>query len=921
MVPRNLSPRRPIVARVLLTAAVGTLLVGVPSRMSGQSAVPGWIVVAWNNLGMHCMDADYSVFATLPPYNTIQAHVIDPSGNLITSPANIRVTYQGVADPSGSINTTSGGKTNFWANIVSLFGVSLPVDTGLLNHNMPGPANAAQPMIFDSTRNWFIAEGIPLTPYDNTGAKNPYPMMRITASDSLGTVLATTNIVLPVSDEMNCRACHSSGSGPAARPSAGWVNDTNPERDYRLNILRVHDDRQAGNPTFAAALAARGYNAAGLYPTATGGKAILCATCHLSEALPGTGYQGIPPLTASIHSLHANVIDPANGLALESSTNRSACYNCHPGSQTRCLRGVMGNAVAADGTMAIQCQNCHGPMSAVGSSARTGWLNEPNCQNCHTGTAVLNSGQIRYTSALDANGQLRQAADQTFATEPNTPAAGFSLYRFSAGHGGLQCSACHGSTHAEYPSSHENDNVQSLLLQGHVGTIGECSTCHTTAPSTTNGGPHGMHPVGSVWVSGHGNAAESNRTQCQACHGVDYRGTVLSRSFAARTLSTSFGTKVLFRGAQIGCYTCHNGPSSESANPNRPAVASNLTASTTSGTSVTIHLVATDPDGNPLTLHIVSQPANGTVSLSGTTAVYFPFAGFSGVDTFTYAAWDGSIESNLATVSVTVGTGTGCSVTSTASAPSTAAVGASVQFSTTVTAQGCSGTIAYDWNFGDGTPHGTTSSVVHTYASAGTFQWTMTASVGGQSTSRTGSIVITSTSTCSLTSTSTVPTTATVGISVPFLITVTATGCVGTIAYDWNFGDGSPHATIRNPSHTYTTTGTFQWAATASLGGRITSQGGSIRISAPSLPPPTVSSVTQLSDPFRIRIDGANFVSGLKVYIGSDTTPWPGVVLNSSTRITLDGSGLSSKFPEGVSVRIRIFNPDGQSVTTSFTRR
>jgi hypothetical protein len=28
-------------------------------------------ILSWNNLGMHCMDSDYSVFSILPPYNTI----------------------------------------------------------------------------------------------------------------------------------------------------------------------------------------------------------------------------------------------------------------------------------------------------------------------------------------------------------------------------------------------------------------------------------------------------------------------------------------------------------------------------------------------------------------------------------------------------------------------------------------------------------------------------------------------------------------------------------------------------------------------------------------------------------------------------------------------------------------------------------
>ena len=634
---------------VAMVAAVGVVL-------GPLGAVPGtgWTVVAWNNLGMHCMDADFSVFAILPPYNTIQAQVMDPTGALVTGTAGISVTYEGVADPTGSINTTSAGKTNFWDRVVDLFGVSLGVNAGLKGKNMPGAGNPPQPMTFDPSINWFIGEGIPITPYDDGGAKNPYPLMKVTARDASGSLLASTKIVLPVSDEMDCSACHASGSGNAAKPASGWVFDPNPQRDYRLNILRLHDDRNLSNPVYLAALTAAGYNGAGLYQTVTvNNKAVLCANCHLSEALAGSGRPGISALTSAVHTLHAGVIDPTNGLPLDSTVNRSACYRCHPGSETKCLRGVMGAAVAPDGSLAMQCQSCHGSMSAVGAATRTGWLDEPTCGNCHTGTAVTNSGQIRYTSALTSSGARRVPADPTFTTNADTPAPGFSLYRFSKGHGGLQCSACHGSTHAEYPAAHPNDNLQSLALQGHVGTIGECATCHNTSPSTTNGGPHGMHPVGAAWVTFHHDAS-GGFTACRACHGTDYRGTVLSRSFSNRTLSTEFGTKVFWRGFQIGCYTCHNGPSSSEPNPNRAPVVVNLSASTSAGAPVAIALQATDADGNPLTLRIVSQPANGTVGLSGTTATYHPSAGFSGSDPFTYAAWDGMTDSNLGTVTVSV---------------------------------------------------------------------------------------------------------------------------------------------------------------------------------------------------------------------------------------------------------------------------
>ena len=194
---------------------------------------------------------------------------------------------------------------------------------------------------------------------------------------------------------------------------------------------------------------------------------------------------------------------------------------------------------------------------------------------------------------------MRVPANQTFATTPNTPPTGppslnLSLYRFSVGHGGLQCSACHGSTHAEFPSSHVNDNLRNIGLQGHAGVMSECTACHTNSPSTITGGPHGMHPVGQTWVSGHhGAPPKATATQCQACHGTDYRGTVLSRMQADRTLN-AFGTQTFFRGAIVGCYTCHNGPrqtTRRTAAP--PPTVTGVVTNTTNDKSVAILLPVT----------------------------------------------------------------------------------------------------------------------------------------------------------------------------------------------------------------------------------------------------------------------------------------------------------------------------------------
>jgi hypothetical protein len=739
--------------RIFKTILVATTL-ALPLDLAAASST----ILGWNNLGMHCMDSDYSVFTVLPPYNTIEAQLI-VGGKLVTNGAGYTVTYQAVADPSGSINTTAIGKGNFYTCTPYLYGAVAP-DHGLAGWNMPGPANIPQTNVFQTLNepvhgvltpvNWFHAEGIPIMPYDDAMKKNTYPMMRMIAWDSANQPIATNDIVLPVSDEMDCRACHASGTQDAAKPAAGWAWDGLPERDYRLNILRLHDERQfAIYPAlYPAALAANNYSPAGLYRRVTAdGKPVLCALCHASEALQTAGYPGVAPLTTAVHSRHAGVMDPVLNTTLDNALNRSACYRCHPGSTTRCLRGAMGSAIAADGSMEMQCQSCHGNMSAVGSSARVGWIMEPNCQACHTGTATSNNGQIRYTSALDTNGVLRVSANQTFATTPNTPptpppSLNLSLYRFSIGHGGLQCSACHGSTHAEFPTSHVNDNLRDIGLQGHVGVMSECTACHTSSPSTITGGPHGMHPVGSAWVSSHHDVLESGqatRAQCQLCHGTDYRGTVLSRMQADRTFS-AFGTQTFFRGALIGCYTCHNGPNDDSGNLSTPPTLTGVLTNTTNDKSVAILLPFTGPGATP---RIISQAANGSVGLNTNTGVatYFPNPGFVGTDHFTFAAYDGSKNSTLATGTVVVAQGP-FSVGAAAHVPPTYPVGWPVAFTVVPTVTNNAGTVTFEWDFGDGSPHNTNQYAAYAYAQPGTYNWSVISTLATASTTNSGAIVI-----------------------------------------------------------------------------------------------------------------------------------------------------------------------------------
>ncbi len=533
--------------------------VPVNLMVGGTSAPPGtYVLMAWNDLGMHCVDGkDYSIFSILPPFNNLHAQLVNAStGKVVTQ--GVRLTYEAVADPAGSLNTRSSTKTNFWTWVGTIYGASPAPDVGLTGN--PTPSLKAAPMAFDAANGWFEASGIPITPYDDAGAKNYYPTVKVTARDGNDKVLATTTTVLPVSDEMTCVACHASRPASetnaarlAARPAAGWVNDPDAEVDWKKNILRLHDEKMAGHPRMAPALEAAGLLPAGLLESAIAGKPALCAACHGSNALPGTGMAGISALTSALHSKHGQVADPATSLKLDATDNRSACYLCHPGSQTKCLRGAMGNAVDANGNATMGCQSCHGNMAKVGDPSRAGWLDEPNCQACHF------DGK-RTTSAVDAAGNLVRPADKRFATTADAPAAGFSLYRFSTGHGGLQCEACHGATHAVYPSSHLNDNLQSIALQGYAGTLRECSVCHASVPSTTDGGPHGMHPIGSSWVRSHGDRAERNTAACAYCHGADYRGSPLSQVKVAKSFSVEGGTRSFTAGQAVGCYDCHRGP-------------------------------------------------------------------------------------------------------------------------------------------------------------------------------------------------------------------------------------------------------------------------------------------------------------------------------------------------------------------------
>ena len=65
-----------------------------------------------------------------------------------------------------------------------------------------------------------------------------------------------------------------------------------------------------------------------------------------------------------------------------------------------------------------------------------------------------------------------------------------------------------------------------------------------------------------------------------------------------------------------------------------------------------------DPNSDQLTALLDTNPSNGIVLLnSDGSFTYTPNTGFSGTDSFTYHAYDGELDSNSATVTVTITAG------------------------------------------------------------------------------------------------------------------------------------------------------------------------------------------------------------------------------------------------------------------------
>ena len=225
-------------------ALVAIFSIATPSGYAATVAAANspYVLLAWNDLGMHCYNLDFKDIAVLPPYNNLWAQVVkigDPPQIITTG---VSVSY---AFPD---NTYSVGKTNFWTYAQPLFGLKAPLtpNIGLTGKGLAGS--------MDVKADHFQADGIPLTEYSDSAptVRNPFQLATVIATDTrTGQEIARLTTVAPVSTEMHCDNCHNDNGRAARGIATGNVS---------TNILTLHD-QDIGTDLM-------------------GSRPVLCASCH-----------------------------------------------------------------------------------------------------------------------------------------------------------------------------------------------------------------------------------------------------------------------------------------------------------------------------------------------------------------------------------------------------------------------------------------------------------------------------------------------------------------------------------------------------------------------------------------------------------------------------------------------------------------
>ncbi|MEJ2545673.1 MAG: multiheme c-type cytochrome [Calditrichaceae bacterium] len=305
-----------------------------------------YVLLVWNDLGMHCISDSDPWFVILPPANTLEAQLIKRGEIPELISEGVTLKYEA---PEGFKNPAK--HVDFWKYSEKTFGTKLQKNMGLFGNGMDGDFE------FNEDRMSFMAAGIPVVPYSDDGTYLPYPLFTVKAvDDESGDVLIETKVVAPTSTEMGCRNCH----------EGGWRynNVAGIDEKTSTHILAVHDR----------------INGTDLLDQAKQGNPKLCQSCHADPALAAEGDSTVVNFSAAMHGWHANYMPYNDARACVDDINprwpwikEPDCLTCHEDFDQPI--GDSGYNVWNDefeelyrirtDNVGIRCEACHGSTHAL----------------------------------------------------------------------------------------------------------------------------------------------------------------------------------------------------------------------------------------------------------------------------------------------------------------------------------------------------------------------------------------------------------------------------------------------------------------------------------------------------------------------------------------------------------------------------
>jgi VCBS repeat-containing protein len=313
--------------------------------------------------------------------------------------------------------------------------------------------------------NFFEAAGVPITPFDDYGRENPYPLVRVKAKvDNTG--VATRDTVVPISGEASCQSCHSAdvGTGIANAKLNGNTAMAADDPAYNahkvpfdvavewasdINLLRLHDVKEGSKygcatpSTSNSACLDNGYDSV----TGKSNDPVVCQRCHYTPALDlaqlgplGSGPEGndsardVTLDNGTPGGLPFHIVSMANGRdQLKQPTMSNVMHSFH---------GKLDASGKSPGDTGYDTNDPLFPLMPPAidgtghrrSQATTQTLLEASCYNCHPGKrtqcmrgAMANGGLV----CQDCHGQITQVGND-FSRNVSPTNSGINKFEVAA---------------------------------------------------------------------------------------------------------------------------------------------------------------------------------------------------------------------------------------------------------------------------------------------------------------------------------------------------------------------------------------------------------------------------------------------------------------------------------------------------------